>query len=271
MGIGDDIMATAEVRRVRRDNPGARIFVGDGQKIYKSEAFEHNPNISTYNPRPGDLWIYNRTGHRPYIDYSRGVKGKIAFTDYQAKPGDLYFSKIEEVEAVNCMNEAGVERKQFIVLEPNVKQLFSSTNKDWGWHKWEALMPMLKGLKVVQFDYGKPILAGARKIRTPYFRLACAVVQHAAAVVTTDGGLHHAAAAVGTPGVVIWGGYSPPSVLGYDLHENIFPDDPDSPCGNRRPCDHCRRVMESIEPTEVAERLQACLNDRTNQLLSHVW
>lgn len=258
MGIGDDIMATAHVRELAAET-ARRVFVGDGTTIYRSEAFLNNPKIATRNPCDGDVWLLNKTGNRPYIDYPNCQPGKIAFADYRARPGDLFFSGIEETDALKAMDAAGVKRKEFIVVEPNIKALFSGPNKDWGWRKWESLMPLLSDLAVVQFDYGKRILDGAIPIPTPSFRLACATLTHAAAIVTTEGGLHHAAAAVFVPGVVIWGGYSPPSVLGYDLHENIFPDDPESPCGNRKPCDHCRRVMDSIQPMEVARSLEKCL------------
>ena len=268
MGIGDDIMATGQVRELRQDESYARIFVGDGANPYWSPAFDNNPHISRHNPQDCDLWIINKPGNRPYIDYTKGVNKRISFTGWRASPGELYFSKIESVEAAKLLAASGVERKQFIVIEPNIKALFSGQNKDWGWNKWESLMPMLRGIDVVQFDYGKPILDDVKAIKTPDFRLACAVLQHAAALVTTDGGLHHAAAALNIPGVVIWGGYSSPHHLGYDLHENIFPDDPDSPCGVRVECSHCRRVMDSIQPSHVAERIEKCLNDQKAENLS---
>lgn len=271
MGYGDDIMATAQIRQARLESPDKRIWVGDGTTAMWSPVFDHSPHLCRVgSPRPGDIWVKNYTGHRPYIDYPNSVRGRCAFTDWRAEPGELFFNHIEEVASAKAMKDEGLERKQFIVVEPHIKGGFAATNKDWGWHNWVELMHIIYGLEVAQFDYGKPILEGAVRVATPNFRIACAVLRHAAAIVTTDGGLHHAAAALGVPGVVIWGGFSSPKNVGYDIHENIYVEDDDTPCGSRGDCEHCRAKMESIKPFIVGGCLEECLNGQRTKSSSRV-
>ena len=45
MGFGDDIMATAEAREAKKNNPNTNIVIGDGKKIFNSVIFLNNPNI----------------------------------------------------------------------------------------------------------------------------------------------------------------------------------------------------------------------------------
>jgi hypothetical protein len=50
---------------------------------------------------------------------------------------------------------------------------------------------------------------------------------------------------------VIFGGFIPPRVTGYENHENLAAGEP--ACGSRSPCEHCRQALESITAREVYE------------------
>lgn len=97
-------------------------------------------------------------------------------------------------------------------------------------------------------------------IQTPDFWRACAILSRASAYVGHEGGLHHAAAALGIPGVVIFGGFISPETTGYDCHVNLFTGG--NACGNRTPCMHCRDAMNRITPEAVAEALIGILKGK---------
>ena len=64
-----------------------------------------------------------------------------------------------------------------------------------------------------------------------------------------EGGLHHAAAALGTPTIVIFGGFISPRQTGYPHQVNLFTGG--TPCGMRRRCDHCEQAMRRVAIEEV--------------------
>jgi ADP-heptose:LPS heptosyltransferase len=122
------------------------------------------------------------------------------------------------------------------------------------------LVALLAGAGVAATQLGKGgtrVISGARFIQTRNFRHGCAVLKRARAAVVTEGGLHHAAAAVGTPAVVIYGGYISPAQTGYDGQVALFTGG--EPCGMRLPCGHCADAMARITPEEVFERVMRTL------------
>jgi ADP-heptose:LPS heptosyltransferase len=112
-----------------------------------------------------------------------------------------------------------------VLVEPNLPNWKkSSPNKDWGFPKYIALIDRLKraGIEVVQFVYAEGRrLPAVKKVHTPNFRLGLAVLKQAQIYVGPEGGLHHAAAALGVKGTVLFGGFVPPQVTGYDFHTNL--------------------------------------------------
>lgn len=49
---------------------------------------------------------------------------------------------------------------------------------------------------------------------------------------------------------MIFGGFIPPSVIGYDFHTNLTGDSTEA-CGNLERCDHCARALKAISVEEV--------------------
>ena len=138
-----------------------------------------------------------------------------------------------------------------VIVEPNVNNTGSGRNKDWGWTKWQELVDSID-LPWAQFDYGANMLDSVLPIKTPSFMHGVAVLSASKGIVTTDGGLHHAAAALSKKAVVIWGGYSPPSVLGYDDHINLSVDAPDC-LGVKINSEACSLAMKQITVGHVAD------------------
>ncbi len=141
-----------------------------------------------------------------------------------------------------------------MLIEPNV-ELWKpvAINKDWGIAKYQAVADALlaAGHRVVQFQYGDgSILAGVELVKTISFRGGLAIMANAALYIGPEGGLHHGAAAVGVPAVVLFGGFIPPQVTGYDTHTNLTGGTEEA-CGSLLPCQHCREAMDRIGVDEV--------------------
>lgn len=259
MGIGDAIMATAEARRLRKKYPNAKIAVGDGKRVHWNEVFNNNPNITRPEDlHPGDqvAWVMNYVGNRPYIDYERTTPTKLVYKrDFSPERGDLFIPADAKKWAEKALDGVG----EFCIVEPNTKGTFAG-NKSWHWVKWQSLVDLpgfVQKYNPVQIGgYGKDTLSDVKRIFTPEFKLALAVLARAKFLVTTDGALHHAAAALNIPAVVIWGARTNPKVLGYPGHVNIYNGEDES-CGAITECAHCHEGMMKISPETVLKAIES--------------
>jgi ADP-heptose:LPS heptosyltransferase len=260
MGIGDQIIATGLAKGAAAK--GHRIAFGDGQTIIwdhrSAEIFRDNPNVAPPGAErsEGLRWVPHYRGHRLYNRDDKANQRWIWNYEFKAIPGEIYF-RHEELEAAKI---AGREQS-FVVIEPNVPAWKSvSPNKQWPVKRFEQLAAALRnrGIMVRQFLYAgvKHRLAHANLFPVLNFRHALAALQRAKLVVTGEGGLHHGAAAVGTPAVVLFGGFIPPAVTGYDTHINLAHGEA---CGKYVPCEHCRQAMEAISFEQVMDAVERLL------------
>ena len=229
---------------------GKRIAFGDGTTIkwdhYSEQIFRGNPNIA----RPGDEgasdleWLPFYRGNRIY-NTQAGDKWKWNY-EFKAIPGELFFSH-EEDKFAQHFGEG------YIVVEPNVPDKTVAPNKQWSTHRYDKVTKQLvkNGYSVVQFySVGtKHLIPGAIKIKTPTFRHAARLLKNARLYIGPEGGLHHAASAVGLQAVVLFGGFIPPAVTGYDFHTNLTGGA--DACGSLHPCNHCAEAMAAISVPDV--------------------
>jgi ADP-heptose:LPS heptosyltransferase len=203
--------------------------------------------------------IVRGNGLMPYWHHLEADKGILNY-DYRVSPGEIAFTNEEWF--------FGDKHSGRIILEPHVKNTFT-VNKQWGWDRWQKLAHLLEagGLRATQLMpkalnphyHDIPMLRGVEVMVTDTFRKAAAVLAFARGAVLPEGGLHHACGSVGTPAVVIFGGFTDPKVMGYDHHVNLFTGE--FGCGNRKACPHCLEAMSKITPEEVFERLKGILRE----------
>jgi hypothetical protein len=244
---------------------GKRIAFGDGHRIIWSaqsfEIFRHNPNVAPLgSERDPDIeWCHHYRGHRLYGE----IKGnRWVFRDCTWEPGEVFLTKAEKAFAL--AHVWGCD--PIAIIEPRVKPVGAcqGTNKQWPVSRYQELASRLlaaTGCRPVQLvPKGlAPLLADVDAIETPTFRHALAVLGLAALYIGPEGGLHHGAAAMGTPAVVIFGGFNTPGSTGYAWHENIAVGEP---CGTIAECSHCRAAMASISVDRVLEGAVRQLNRR---------
>lgn len=241
MGWGDDIMTTGIVRRAFALH-GKPLCVGDGQTRW-SEIFDGNQKISRFI-HPGALWVRSFEGRRPYIDYLNSSPGRFAFVkNFRAEPGEIFLRE-DEIAPYK-------EYQGYVYIEPNIKGLLGQ-NKDWGFHRWQQVVDALADAPFVQ-GAGRR-LRGVAQAETPSFRHACGLLSLCKGFVGTDGGLHHAAAALGKPAIVVWGGFAPPRLLGYETHVNLC--HATSWCGHTKPCEHCTQALSKVSVASVINAIK---------------
>jgi ADP-heptose:LPS heptosyltransferase len=243
MGAGDDVMATGMARGAAAR--GRRIAFGNGSRIiwgpFSPLVFKNNPNIAPPgSERDRDIeWCDYYKGHRKYN--KQGDGRWIWNYEFKVTPGELFFDPSEDVYPKD---------PDLILIEPNVPNKPCGPNKQWRVDRFAQLANALvtEGYKVRQFDYGgrHHIASG---IKTPTYRHAAALLKSARLAILPEGGLHHAAAAVDVRAVVLFGGFVPPSVLGYDGHRNLTGGA--MACGSFGRCEHCIDAMNAIQVEDV--------------------
>jgi hypothetical protein len=246
MGWGDELMAAGEVSKVYKGEPVA-ILANTRGSPRTHAAWENNPQIVRPNMTYRQ-YIVNGPGNRPYATYDGRVW---RWKKYKPTPAPMYFSQAE-------YDFAATLPEGFIVLEPHCKSKDEAVNRDWGWHKWEALAALLHGEFLVQLSAkGLPVLPGVQHIPVASPRHLAVAMTKARAFVSTEGGFHHTAASARVPGVVIYGHFNSPHSLGYDFHQHLFSGD--FGCGSRVKCRICRQYMDDLHPQQVADELSMVL------------
>lgn len=251
-------MATGMARGAK--DRGKRIAFGNGRRIlwgpHSKEIFLNNPNVALPgHERARDLeWIRYYKGHRTY-NTQVGDRWRWNY-EFKAQPGEMFFleSELKFAEKVG---------HGFVVIEPNTPpQKSCSTNKQWPLDRFDQVAQEFRsaGYRVVQFGYGgKHRVPSAELVSTPSFRQALAILARAKLAILPEGGLHHGAAAVGVKAVVLFGGFIPPAVTGYDAHSNLTGGV--DACGSLNPCQHCLDAMKRITVDDVLSAANGMLGN----------
>lgn len=255
-------MATGMARGAKAR--GKRIAFGDGKRIIWGPncepMFRGNANIAPPGAQGAkDIeWCDHYHGHRAY---NRASAHRWLWNyNFRAVPGELFFSEHELAFADESCRDFG---DGFVLIEPNVpKHKPWAENKLWSGARYQDIADSLwlADHMPAQFIYRDDgdVIHGAIQIRPPSFRHALAALTRAALYIGPEGGLHHGAAAVGIKAVVIFGGFIPPQVTGYDSHANLFIGD--EACGSMKPCEHCRKAMDAISVDQVFQSAMEMLS-----------
>jgi ADP-heptose:LPS heptosyltransferase len=291
VGFGDEIMATYYAKIEKKKYPDRQVVVGNykTRQALDSRVFFNNPNIS--DPKKLDKnkivhFVDLNNTNRPYIDWERTTMHKYYWNlNHRTMPGELYFDEQEINEAQNAIREAvefwkssnSIEYKGIIFVESSRveeksskhdKKIFNKCgkNQNWSHKKWGKTVEILKKNYLIinpthqnSFTYQNTFSYGCN------FRVACAIMKYCNLYLGPEGGFAHAAAALSKPGVVIYGGWIPPQIIGYDFHENLYVDIEGSPCGIRdRECDHCKKCMDLITVDNVINAVERNINKKVN-------
>jgi hypothetical protein len=156
---------------------------------------------------------------------------------------------------------APLAARSLVVIEPYIKAN-APPSKQWPIERFRETAHMLAGHHtVVQLSAPEqPLLdPGIPRLETPSFREALAVLSVAQLYIGPEGGLHHGAAAMGTPSIVIYGGFTSPAILGYE-GQIALTGNAGFACGTRfGVCPHCHTALERITVAEVVKQAETLL------------
>lgn len=238
MGWGDEVMALgrAEAEFERTGRP-VSIRGRTGDK--RDNILWHGNPAWRYDAHD---FITDGPGARPYITRWENGNRAIFNLDHKARAGKIHLTPAEYF--------ATVIPGPYAVISPLIKDN-ASPNKQWGVKRWEKA---IEGFPLPVYQLGvDPThrIIGAKFFHTDTMRHAAAVIEGAAIVLANEGGTHHLAGAMRVPAVVYFGSFIPPSVSGYDYHENIGVG---PYCGKWERCEHCANTMVSITPDVVKQK-----------------
>lgn len=284
MGYGDELMAIgAASRQHRLDAQKRPVAIGDGRRVdlsapelrYGLDFLATQAMVDAGEPV---TWVISYRGHRPYQDHEAMTRRWAMLHPWRRRllgtPGRLadrlgcyiFDPKHRAVPAPLVLDprEARLAREwartPFVVIEPNIKAK-AAPSKRWPFDRFQAVARSLREqIAVYQAGPpGSPALDGIARLPTSSFRDVLPFLKAARLYIGPEGGLHHACAAMGTPAVVIYGGYMSPAVTGYDCHVNLTGGA--AACGTHRVlCRHCVDAMDRIGVDEVLRHARRLLS-----------
>ena len=275
MGYGDYLMLSGIVRDMKKKFGSVAVTARTAEHAdYFQAVFRGNPYLTPASGVPKG----KRAIDVPPVRFAANDEpaGRLRWSpSFTAIPGNLYFSEEELRWAARIVDEliAQSGHDMLVLLNPYAKRgsmlndlvvaYEHHVNKEWGYDRHRAVVrAMSSEVGFVQTcgpGDDRPPIEGALRVETPTFRHAAALLERCQAYLGCEGGMHHAAAAVNTRGVVIFGGWLPPKLTGYPIHDNVYRGDFEDACGSLRPCPHCSDIMTRISVDEIVMRLQAML------------
>lgn len=247
-------MCAGRMRVLQQTDP-RKVRLDYGKPLWRDhqrEVYRNNPRIAAPDDLEVDVQVYRprgTNGLRPY-HVSKTMERWGYNLSFRPEVGELYFDDEEKALAKNY--------PRCVVINSNVKGN-ASPNKNWGAQRWRRFIE-LASAEGYELAHLGPSMTDHRILNlvTGSFRKACIALSSALAYVGHEGGMHHAAAALGIPGVVIFGGFTPVELTGYHMHRNLGVSLGDA-CGMRVRCEHCEAEMEKITPEQVLSELKAVL------------
>ena len=283
MGLGDDLMITGFIEQEYDKHPNKQIVIGNlnDNLIFDSIVYLNNPKITHSSKldstKPVHFINYNDL-NRFYINYKECNDKNLAWrTDFKLIPGKIYFLKKEINDAENILNQAYDYWFNINKIEPEGVIFFESystkvdhnfysnkmTTKNWGDENWSNLINKLKNrYLIIQSVHEKTVkVNGTFYSNNEFdFRTACALINKCNLFIGNEGAFSHAAAALNKKAVVYFGGWISPQSTGYDMHENIYYNDNDSPCGVvGYICNHCKKARKNISVRYFEDKINKIL------------
>jgi len=241
-GIGDLLFATPSLRVIKAAYPDSKIIFNT-----------NHPTLLSKNPYVDEIGSVNEG---VFLGYDDPIHGKHPSKHHIHADWQIICSayKLEtpppQLKPEIYFNYNSTERKGVGVQ--TIHKGHWHKKKVWPWFEdLTTLYPYLAG------NYVKPI---------PKVNNVVDLVKHIAGlklVVCAEGGISHIAKAVGTPAIVIYGGFALPEWNGYEDQVNLcyYPDS--GPCYNAAPCKgkYDRACFHKFTPAFVAGQIERVLNE----------
>jgi ADP-heptose:LPS heptosyltransferase len=262
--LGDVLLCTPALHRLKQVNPGCRVvFLTKYPQVLHGLPFidEVLDSDTTRVPDALDL------GYEHALPPRRHIARVI---------GDLLGLRVPDVRPRCAVDRDLVARyakewaalpRPWVVINRRAGPF--TPNKDWPDGHWDVLVRRLARTGTA-IEIGGPTPPVAEPVGGSYVDLRgrTSLPELVAVLAATDlhvgpiSGPVHVAAAVGKPGVVIYGGYEDPSCSGYRRNINLYSPVPCSPCWLRTPCPKERVCLTQISPDRVEQALRRLWRQR---------
>ncbi len=269
MGLGDDIIFLGKAEEAYKET-GKKIvplYHAGWNAIYDNVEFiteVKDENSLTMNARdtdqPSDIHVdYYTKGKEKTILGERMIWRSFKPSRFKVRLTD------EEIEVASKLIP-----DNFVLINPDYKSTFFSTNKNWGFEKYQELANRLsKDIPVVRVkpagkyskrsSYTEPYLKNAVNLKGGNLRQAIAVMSKAKFGVTSHGFITHVLSGFDIPVVDIQGGHTDTDSMYYENNIIMGYDHPKTPCGAKYPCTHCDEANEYITVDMVYEACKKLL------------
>lgn len=269
-GLGDALFVTTVAREIKKRRPDCRIVVDS----HWPQIFHNNADVAAAFPassQPRDDAItldYETPWPPPRQHVLRTLCSRVGLENPDLKT--YYFTTREERMKARSIRTPS--SRPLLVVHP-FSGFFAARSKQWDFRHWKRFLEMVPPeIETIRFggveDPATPTeRTHHREMVGLDLRLTAALLEMADAFVGQESGLAHLATALGVPSVVIFTGFVPPDVFGYDRNINLAPDLPYAPCWQKDGCPPCKAEIctRAVKPETVCERVLDLLHLRDHR------
>ena len=267
MGMGDDLifLGKAEEQHKLTGKKIVPLYHAGWNSLYDNVPFisrNKDNNSLTMNARdtnqPSDIHVDYYTQYKK----STILGTKLVWRNFKPSRYKVHLTEKEIEWADEKLNHHMIDN--FMIINPDYKSTFFSTNKNWGFQKYEQVAEALsKYITLVRIqpggNYKEPHLNNAINITSKNVRNSIALMSKAKLGLTYDGFVTHVLSGFNIPVVNIQGGFVDEKTMSYDGNINLYYDHFESPCGNTFPCKHCDEANEYITVDMVIDACKKLL------------
>jgi len=265
-GYGDTLLAGAVAREIKK-HYGAVFVTVNG---VKEELLQNNPNVDKTGQRYDGIDInYHYAGAaidtvRPFNANLIEIMCRKAGIRSPSHAVDIYLTGDEQAFARTQID--GLPRP--VVTLHTTSDSFGAGRKLWPQEYWKKLCALLtqKGCSIIQLggEADAPVAGAIHRAGTMDIRKSIAVIEAADLHIGIVSSLMHGAAAVGTPAVILFGGFERYAMHGYATVTPLESYISCAPCiqphAVMEPCPYNNKCMRELTPETVFEKVAEVLN-----------
>jgi ADP-heptose:LPS heptosyltransferase len=249
-GVGDLLFVTPTIRLIKERHPNYTIIM----RTNRPELLYKNPHVDVVNDfRPASTHRTDEEG--VFLGYPDPIHAKNPTKHHIISDWEIVCKHFE----LDLPPPTLKPELYFVNGTPARRGIGVQVLHKGHWNK-KKIWPHFEELAVM--DGFEPIPKIVDLVSGPSVRALAEQIASYKAVVCAEGGISHIAKAVGTPAVVIMGGFHRPEWAGYADHVNIVDRDVwcRDICYNPYPCHHeveryCMRKISVNEVRSEAQRL----------------
>jgi ADP-heptose:LPS heptosyltransferase len=250
--LGDILLCTPALRELKRLNPTCHLtFYTEFQELAATFPFIDQVRPTSEAP-PDAVWLLYERSIPPRRHLAQVIGDCLGLDVRDVRPSCF----VDPACTLRFQESWKDLPRPWILI---VRQTGPFTpNKDWPGEYWETLIDWLLTRYTI-IDAGAMCADRRSRCEPNYVDLVgrttlpqfMAAIAAADLLVVPETGPMHIAAAVGTPSVVIYGGYIDPVASGYAGNINFYSPVPCAPCWLRDACPYDKKCLHQITPAQV--------------------